>query len=65
MNKALFLFLLTTTILYPNKYTQAEIDLKIQQEKDLQQYRMEQLKVYGAISITLIAALVQIYMAKK
>lgn len=60
MNKPLALLLLISSTAYPSCNKQ-ELVLKQQQEKDQQEYRMEQLKVVSMLSLAVIAALVKIY----
>ncbi len=69
MYKPLFLILLLSSTIYPlpcdkqialMKEKEA-YELKLKKEADDQAYRMEQLKIISALSLTIIAALVQIY----
>jgi len=58
MNKPLFLLILISSTIYPNK---EELLLKQQQEKYQQEYRMEQLKTISLISLAVLATIVKIY----
>jgi len=67
MNKALSLLVLLSLPCYANKCPKEcpkSIELEIQKEKDLQEYRMQQLVVVSTLSLALIGAAIKVYLAK-
>lgn len=64
MNRSVLLLVLLSI---PSHSTQPtpEQQLALQQEKDNQEFRLKVVATFGTITLALIAAYVQIYMAKK
>lgn len=68
--KALFLLLLLSFPLFSNpklpcSISKEEVELRKQEERDLQAFRLEALKVFSALSLVLIASIVKIYLERK